>query len=116
MKTAVTRCTRDDPTSPYGPEYRVSLHEALKSYTVNAAWQLHREDKLGSLVAGKKADLVVLPENPYDVEPVDLERIRVVETFLNGRRNNLAELKAVPQINAKVLTPKQAGDQNPGHR
>ncbi|PIK47333.1 hypothetical protein BSL78_15782 [Apostichopus japonicus] len=31
IKTAVTRCTRDDPNTPYGPEYRVSVHEALKS-------------------------------------------------------------------------------------
>ncbi|XP_038067421.1 protein LONG AFTER FAR-RED 3-like [Patiria miniata] len=98
MKTAITRCTRDDPTTPYGPEYRVSIHEALKAYTVNAAWQLHLEDKVGSIQVGKKADLVVLSENPYRVDPFDLERIRVVETFVDGRRNKLARLKTVRGI------------------
>ena len=99
----MTRCTRDDPSTPYGPEYRVSVHEALKAYTVNAAWQLHLDHKVGSIKAGKKADLVVLSENPYDVDPFDMERIRVIETFVDGRRNNLANVKTIPTVNIKVL-------------
>ena len=90
MKTAVTRTTRDDPNIVYGPEYRVSVHEALKAYTINAAWQLRVDDKIGSIKAGKKADLVVLSENPYRVDPFDLERIRAIETFMDGRRTNFA--------------------------
>ncbi|XP_038068548.1 N-substituted formamide deformylase-like [Patiria miniata] len=103
MKTAITRCTRDDPTTPYGPEYRVSIHEVLKSYTVNAAWQLHLDQKVGSIKPGKKADLVILSDNPYDVDPFDLEKIRVIETFVDGRRNNLANIKTIPTVNVKVL-------------
>ncbi|XP_022092691.1 uncharacterized protein LOC110980376 [Acanthaster planci] len=103
IKTAVTRCTRDDPNTPYGPEYCVSVHEALKAYTVNAAWQLHRDKEIGSIKAGKKADLVVLSENPYDVNPVDLDRIRVIETFVDGRRNKLAKIKTIPTVNVKFL-------------
>ncbi|XP_038048608.1 putative amidohydrolase YtcJ [Patiria miniata] len=103
MKTAITRCTRDDPTTPYGPEYRVTIHEALKSYTVNAAWQLHLDQTVGSIKVGKKADLVVLSANPYHVDPFDLEKIRVIETFVDGRRNNLANVNAIPNVNVKVL-------------
>ncbi|XP_072036249.1 putative amidohydrolase YtcJ [Amphiura filiformis] len=100
MKTAITRTCRDDPSHPYGPEYCVTIHEALKAYTINAAWQLHLDQHLGTITVGKKADLVVLSENPYHKDPFDLEDINVVETFLEGRRNNLANVKAVaPGIN-----------------
>ena len=103
MKTAVTRCTRDDPNTPYGPEYRVSIHEALKSYTVNAAWQLHMDKQYGSITDGKKADLVVMSKNPYNVDPCDLETIKIIETFVDGIRNKLATVKTIPKIDVKYL-------------
>ncbi|KAK3707607.1 hypothetical protein QZH41_017863, partial [Actinostola sp. cb2023] len=43
MKTAITRTRRGDPSTVYGKEYRVSIEEALKAYTINAAWQIHKE-------------------------------------------------------------------------
>ncbi|KAJ8034344.1 hypothetical protein HOLleu_21135 [Holothuria leucospilota] len=103
MKTAITRCTKDDPNTPYGPEYRVSIDEALKAYTINGAWQLHREKDLGSITVGKMADLIVLSKNPYKVDPFDLETINVVESFLEGRRNNFAVTRAIQNSNIAVL-------------
>lgn len=103
IKTAVTRCTRDDPNTPYGPEYCVTVHEALKSYTVNAAWQLHMEKLHGSLAAGKKADLVVLDKNPYDLAPVDLDTVQVVDTFVDGIRTKLSIVKTIPKVEVKYL-------------
>ncbi|PIK60753.1 hypothetical protein BSL78_02317 [Apostichopus japonicus] len=103
MKTAVTRCTRDDPSTPYGPEYRVSVHEALKAYTVNAAFMLHREKDLGTITPGKKADLVVLSKNPYNVDPFKLEDIRVIDTYLDGHSNGLATVKSIPGANINIL-------------
>ena len=91
MKTAVTRTQRDDEDTVYGPEYRVSIDEAVKAYTINAAWQLHKEDTLGSLTKNKKADLVILSQNPYKVDPKKLDEIQVVQTFLNGRPTNASE-------------------------
>lgn len=105
IKTAVTRTCRDDPNHVYGEEYRVSIDEALKSYTINAAWQLHLDDQLGSITVGKKADLVVLSENPYHKDPLQMEEIKAVETFLQGRRNNVADLKIVGGV--KVLQRKE---------
>ena len=81
----------------------MSIHEALKAYTINAAWQLHKEDDIGSITMGKKADLVVLSENPYDVDPFDLETIRVMETFIDGRRNNLAQIRTIQGSDINVL-------------
>ncbi|KAJ8034346.1 hypothetical protein HOLleu_21138 [Holothuria leucospilota] len=103
IRTAITRCTRDDPNTPYGPEYRVSIDEALKAYTINGAWQLHREKDLGSITVGKKADLIVLSKNPYKVDPFDLESINVIESFLEGRRNNFAVIRGIQNSNIAVL-------------
>ena len=108
LKTAVTRTQRDDPETVYGPEYCVNIHDAIKGYTINAAWQIHQDQNLGSLTANKMADLLILDQNPYEVDPMKLEEIKVVETFLGGRRSKLAVLKEkyVPQ--ASVLTPAAA--------
>ena len=105
LKTAVTRTQRDDNETVYGPEYCVNIHNAIKGYTINAAWQIHRDDKLGSLTANKMADLLILDQNPYEVDPMKLEEIKVVETFLGGRRTNLAVLKTLPNTNIQVLSP-----------
>ena len=91
MKTAVIRTQRDDNQTVYGPQYRVSIDEALKAYTINAAWQLHKDDKLGSLTENKKADLVILSHNPYKVDPLQLEDIQVIDTFLDGRPINASD-------------------------
>ncbi|PIK60752.1 hypothetical protein BSL78_02316 [Apostichopus japonicus] len=103
IKTAVTRCTRDDPNTPYGPEYRVSVHEALKAYTVDAAFFLHREKDLGTITPGKKADLVVFSKNPYNVDPFKLEDIRVIDTYLDGRSNGFATVKTIFGANINIL-------------
>ena len=71
IKTAVTRTQRDDKEKVYGPEYRVTIHEAMKAVTIDAAWQLHKDDCLGSLKEGKKADLIIVSDNPYKVIIVD---------------------------------------------
>ena len=67
IKTAVTRTQRDDKSKVYGPEYRVTIHEAMKAVTIDAAWQLHKDDCLGSLKEGKKADLIIVSDNPFKV-------------------------------------------------
>ena len=95
LKTAVTRTHRDDQETVYGPEYRVSIHEALKAYTINAAWQIHKDDELGSLEVNKKADLLILSKNPYQVDPMELESIEVVDTFMDGHQTKLSKLSKV---------------------
>ena len=67
IKTAVTRTQRDEKEKVYGSEYCVTIHEAMKAVTIDAAWQLHKDDCLGSLREGKKADLVIVSDNPYKV-------------------------------------------------
>ena len=50
---------------------------------------------LGSLEVNKKADLLILSKNPYQVDPMDLESIEVVETIMDGHSTNLLKLSKV---------------------
>jgi predicted amidohydrolase YtcJ len=84
MQTAVTRTTRRG--NVIGEEQCITVEEAIKGLTINAAWQLFMDDKVGSLEVGKRADLVVLSENPRTIAPERLGQIRVIETVRDGRR------------------------------
>jgi predicted amidohydrolase YtcJ len=66
-----------------GPDERISAEQSLRAMTIDAAWQVHLEDELGSLEAGKKADLVILSDNPLDPD-TDLREIRVEKTVVGG--------------------------------
>ena len=68
-----------------GPDQRVTPLEALKSITINAAYQYSEEKSKGSLEAGKLADLVILDKDPLKVAPMDLKDIKVVETIKEGK-------------------------------
>jgi hypothetical protein len=58
--------------------------DALKSITINAAYQYFEEDTKGSLEPGKLADLVILDKNPLKVETIDIKDIKVIETIKEG--------------------------------
>ena len=107
IKTAVTRTQRDNSEVVFGPEYRISIDEAVKAYTTGPAWQLFKEKEIGSLEVGKLADLAVLSANPYKVPPEKLEEIQVVETFIAGCGNGISKMHTLPIKCVKCLT-KQA--------
>lgn len=65
-----------------GPEQRVSVMSALRATTIDAAWQVFQEDKIGSLEPGKLADIVILAGDPLRAE--DMRQIQVVETLIGG--------------------------------
>lgn len=73
----------------HGPEQRVSLDEALRAITINAAYCVHRDDEIGSLEVGKFADFVELAADPYAVEPTEIvSSCAVRATWLGGRRTD----------------------------
>jgi predicted amidohydrolase YtcJ len=71
----------------YGPEQRISLDEALKTFTLNGAYLTFDEDIRGSLEAGKLADLVILDADLANVEPEALLTMseRVLLTMVGGK-------------------------------
>ena len=82
---AVTRRTLDDK-NPDGwvPEQKITVEEALKAYTSDAAYASFEEDIKGTLEPGKLADFVVLDHDITTVDPVDIRDIKVLQTYVGG--------------------------------
>ncbi len=71
--------------SGFIPEQCISIEEALKTYTINAAYASFEEDIKGSIEEGKLADLVILNRNPLKVSKDKIKEIRVIETIIRGK-------------------------------
>jgi predicted amidohydrolase YtcJ len=82
---AVTRRTLDG-RHPDGwiPEQKITVEEALRCYTINNAYALFAEHELGRLAPGMLADVVVLSESPFELEPERLREIGVEMTMVDG--------------------------------
>lgn len=68
-----------------GPEQRISVHDALRAVTIEAAYSWRMENQLGSITPGKLANFTVLGDDPYAVEPERLNQIPVLGTVYEGR-------------------------------
>jgi predicted amidohydrolase YtcJ len=55
-------------------------------FTLGAAHSAHQDDIIGSLEPGKKADFVLIKEDPYYVNPEQLWQIPILETWVNGQK------------------------------
>lgn len=84
IRAAVARDLWKEPGNTLAPEEAVSVEAAIRAITINAAWQCFSEQEIGSLEAGKLADLVVLEKDPRSVAPNEIADIKVLETWLNG--------------------------------
>nr|WP_090346039.1 amidohydrolase [Mycolicibacterium malmesburyense]CRL78638.1 putative TIM-barrel fold metal-dependent hydrolase [Mycolicibacterium malmesburyense] len=69
-----------------GPEQRISVDQAIRAQTLDAAYQLFADDIVGSLEVGKYADMVVLSADPRTVAPERIADLDVHATFLAGRQ------------------------------
>jgi predicted amidohydrolase YtcJ len=68
-----------------GPEQCISVHDALRGVTAEAAFSWRLEDELGSIAPGKAANFTVLAEDPYAVDPAGLGEIGILGTVYAGR-------------------------------
>ncbi len=82
---AVTRQTLDG-AHPDGwlPEQKISVTEAAVGYTTGAAYSCFMEEQLGTLESGKYADLVVLSEDIFAIDPVEIQNVQVDLTIVEG--------------------------------
>jgi predicted amidohydrolase YtcJ len=64
---------------------RVDLETALKGYTVNSAYMVGMEDKIGSIEVGKKADLIVIDRNLFEIPVEEIPETNVLATMMDGR-------------------------------
>lgn len=83
---AVTRRTTDG-ANPGGwyPEQRITVKEAVRCHTLDAAYGAFEEREKGSITAGKLADFVVLDRDILSIDPNDIEKASVMMTVLGGK-------------------------------
>ncbi len=82
----VTRLHNDgEPKGGWNPKERLSLYEVLRSYTYGSAYGVRREQELGSLEAGKFADIVVLDRDLFQVTMDEVKETKVVLTIMDGK-------------------------------
>jgi hypothetical protein len=86
IHAAVTRRRADGSPGADGwySEQRLDLQQALEGYTLGAAYAAYAEQRQGRLVEGCFADLIVLLEDPFSVEPDRLSRFRSSATMIDG--------------------------------
>ena len=65
-------------------EQRVSLAEALKGFTFGPAYLAGMENRAGRLAPGYLADLSVLEEDPFEIDPHDLRKLKSIATMVGG--------------------------------
>ena len=86
VQTAVTRQTAEGkPDAGFVPEQRLTVAETVRGYTLGAAYAGRREKTEGSIEPGKLADLIIVSQNIFEVDPHRLAETKVLTTVVGGR-------------------------------
>lgn len=85
IDNAVNRRMRDGG-QVLNPKECISVEQALRAVTIDAAWQCRSDDIVGSLERGKYADMVILDRDPLAIDPARINELKVMETWLQGEQ------------------------------
>lgn len=86
IHAAVNRTTLNGtPDGGWFPEQKISVHEALKAYTINNAYATFEKDIRGSLKKGKLADIAVCDLNLMEIDPEDILKMKIEMTIVDGQ-------------------------------
>ncbi len=83
LDATVNRVTRSGKI--LGPDQRLTAYEALKTHTEWAAIQYFEENSKGTITKDKLADFVILDKNPLKINPMDIHKIKVLESIKEGK-------------------------------
>ena len=98
LYAAISRQDRGgQPAGGWYPDQALTRIEALHSFTLAAAYAAHQEDRLGSLEPGKWADFIVIDRDYFEVPVEEIDDIRVLQTWVGGRRVFDADAAALLQ-------------------
>ena len=83
---AVTRATLDGK-NPNGwfPEQKLTVPEAVEAYTMGSAYAEFQENEKGSITPGKLADMVILSDDIFSIDPAKIRDVQVLNTFFGGK-------------------------------
>jgi predicted amidohydrolase YtcJ len=87
IQLGVTRCLpgETDPTEILGPDERMNLADMIAAFTINGAFANFLENETGSIEVGKKADLVVLEKNLFEIPASEIASTGVLMTLFEGQ-------------------------------
>jgi hypothetical protein len=83
--TAINRVSSEN--NSFSQDQKISVYDAMKAITIDAARTLNLEKQIGSIAEGKKANLVILNESPFKVDPMEVKNIKVLATIFEGGFN-----------------------------
>ena len=87
IHAAVTRQNHEnEPAGGWYPSEKLSLYQAFKAFTYDAAYAAHSEDETGSLEPDKWADFILIDRDLFSMPEEDIWKIEVQETWLAGER------------------------------
>jgi predicted amidohydrolase YtcJ len=86
LYSAVTRMDHDGkPPGGWHAEQAMTLEEAFRAFTLDAAYAEHNERNIGSLETGKWADFILVDRDLFRIEPSEIWKIRVLQTWVGGK-------------------------------
>ncbi len=87
LHAAVTRQDRNNqPLKGWYPEQALSVQQAFKGFTLDAAYAAHMEDTLGTLTPGKWADFILVDQDIFSIAPQNIWKTKVMQTWLAGEK------------------------------
>jgi len=87
LHAAVTRQDRNNsPDSGWIPSEAVSVTQAFRGFTLDAAYAAHQEKILGGLTEGKWADFILIDQDIFTISPQNIWKTQVLETWISGER------------------------------
>ncbi|WP_213957403.1 amidohydrolase [Variovorax sp. dw_954] len=87
LHAAVTRTDHEGkPAQGWHPEEAMTLLQAFRAFTLDAAYAQHQEKVLGSLQRGKWADFILVDQDPFKAPAADLWKTQVLQTWVGGER------------------------------
>jgi predicted amidohydrolase YtcJ len=85
IHAAVTRQNRQNlPIKGWISEQSISITEAIRSFTIDAAWAAHQETTLGSLEVGKWADFIIVDRDIFNEPQESIWKTEVLQTWIAG--------------------------------
>jgi predicted amidohydrolase YtcJ len=113
-------CSSDSPAGPLNPwvhiqgmvdytipEQSLSLYQALRACTYDAAWTTGEEHERGTLEKGKQADFIVMEQDPFALRLSELYKARAAETYLRGGRLSSMKLSPASCITKMLFSRKK---------
>jgi len=107
IQAGVTRCLPGEKEILGPEEEKLSVAQAIKAYTLDAAYPIRAETYSGSLEVGKRADFIVLDRNLFEIPEDDIGNTLVLQTFLDGKKvfDRDKEVGETDVVKIKVTNP-----------